>query len=395
MRRIAILATVVVAALSVVGAAQAGVSDGLGPWADYVVANNQGCAYIPPDMTHVQAGPRPSGATRRRRSARPRSPHAGRQQPDPGRDVLQPRLHARPRRARRSSRSGSTTRSATSRARTSRSTCSRSRRSRTRPRWCSVYVSADNVNYFFAGTVTKDGTVALPAQRPGRATSSSSSTRRTRRASRGRRPTPTATTSTASGRSAPRRATSCTGKIEICKALDERHVGQVVPVLAQRRRAVHGQGRPLLRPDHDARQARTASSSSRRTRRPTSRTCTTRPSNRLLIKDLPNRTAIVFVAPGSTAANETMVTFTNQPAGGTFGDLKICKLTESPQYIGPAVQLPRQRRAAVQHRGQRRVRRSVDLVVPPRRHVPGRHEGDRLRGDPGGRRGRLVRLRPG
>ena len=51
MRRFTVLAAVVVAALAVVGAAQAGNPDGLGPWADYVVAHNQGCAFNPPDMT--------------------------------------------------------------------------------------------------------------------------------------------------------------------------------------------------------------------------------------------------------------------------------------------------------------------------------------------------------
>src|SRR6188472_1599152 len=50
MKRFTVLAAVVVAALAVVGAAQAGNPDGLGPWADYVVANNQGCAFNPPDM---------------------------------------------------------------------------------------------------------------------------------------------------------------------------------------------------------------------------------------------------------------------------------------------------------------------------------------------------------
>jgi len=59
-----------------------------------------------------------------------------------------------------------------------------------------------------------------------------------------------------------------------------------------------------------------------------------RPSSRLLSTDLSNRTATVFVAPGSTVSNETQVTFTNEPAGGTVGDLKICKLSSSPSLIG-------------------------------------------------------------
>ncbi len=40
------------------------------------------------------------------------------------------------------------------------------------------------------------------------------------------------------------------------------------------------------------------------------------------------------VPSGSTAANETRVTFVNQPAGGTKGDLKICKLSETPAFWG-------------------------------------------------------------
>jgi hypothetical protein len=59
-----------------------------------------------------------------------------------------------------------------------------------------------------------------------------------------------------------------------------------------------------------------------------------RPSTRLVSLDAPNRTAMVSVIAGSTASNETMVTFTNAPSGGVVGDLKICKLTQAPAYLG-------------------------------------------------------------
>jgi hypothetical protein len=59
---------------------------------------------------------------------------------------------------------------------------------------------------------------------------------------------------------------------------------------------------------------------------------TVRPSLRKLSEDLANRS--VTVTTGATTANETLVTFVNQPAGGNFGTLKICKLTMTPAYLG-------------------------------------------------------------
>jgi hypothetical protein len=58
------------------------------------------------------------------------------------------------------------------------------------------------------------------------------------------------------------------------------------------------------------------------------------PSARLVSQDLVARKAVVSVPVGSTVANETRVTFVNQPAGGNFGDLKICKLSETPAFVG-------------------------------------------------------------
>lgn len=42
----------------------------------------------------------------------------------------------------------------------------------------------------------------------------------------------------------------------------------------------------------------------------------------------------VTVNLGTTTANETLVRFVNQPPGGTSGILKVCKLTQTPAFIG-------------------------------------------------------------
>jgi hypothetical protein len=57
-----------------------------------------------------------------------------------------------------------------------------------------------------------------------------------------------------------------------------------------------------------------------------------RPSQRF--RSLNGNTAVVNVPPGSTAANETRITFINEPGGGATGDLKVCKLSETPAYWG-------------------------------------------------------------
>ena len=75
MRRFTVLAAVVVAALAVVGAAQAGNPDGLGPWADYVVSNHQGCAIIPNDINDLPS--RCAGADRPAGRGRPGGEPAG------------------------------------------------------------------------------------------------------------------------------------------------------------------------------------------------------------------------------------------------------------------------------------------------------------------------------
>src|SRR3954451_9589583 len=59
---------------------------------------------------------------------------------------------------------------------------------------------------------------------------------------------------------------------------------------------------------------------------------TVRPSNRKLSEDLGNRR--VTVTTGASTSSETLVTFVNQPAGGNFAPLKVCKLTETPAFLG-------------------------------------------------------------
>ncbi len=61
---------------------------------------------------------------------------------------------------------------------------------------------------------------------------------------------------------------------------------------------------------------------------------TVRPSARKTSEDLGNRT--VTVQTGASTSSETLVTFVNQPAGGNYGTLKVCKLTETPAYLGRA-----------------------------------------------------------
>jgi len=56
-----------------------------------------------------------------------------------------------------------------------------------------------------------------------------------------------------------------------------------------------------------------------------------RPSVWQVSQSLPGRS--VVVNPG-TSTGSGLVTFTNQPAGGNFGTLKVCKLTQTPSFVG-------------------------------------------------------------
>jgi hypothetical protein len=164
MRRIAIFATIVVAALTAVVAAQAGVSDGLGPWADYVVAHNQGCAYIPPDMTTCQ----PVRAERSDPQAAvgpAESPAGPDNNPIPVGSFYSLGFT--------SAQKGE----AFITLGFDNPVCNQPgldlgiqlyeiTKEPYPPETVHVYASYDNVNYFFAGDVTKDGSVSLPAQVP-------------------------------------------------------------------------------------------------------------------------------------------------------------------------------------------------------------------------------------
>ena len=97
---------------------------------------------------------------------------------------------------------------------------------------------------------------------------------------------------------------------------------------------------------------------------------------------------------GASTSSETLVTFVNQPAGGNYGSLKVCKLTETPGLSGPLVLVPGQRRPDRLDGGQRRLRRSGQLHLPHPGHLPGRLDRQRARADPGGHRGAVDRHRP-
>jgi hypothetical protein len=57
-----------------------------------------------------------------------------------------------------------------------------------------------------------------------------------------------------------------------------------------------------------------------------------RPTIRKQSADLAGRS--VTVTPGASTSTETLVTFVNEPAGGAYGLLKVCKVTETLAYVG-------------------------------------------------------------
>ena len=328
MRRFTVLAAVVVAALAVVGAAQAGNPDGLGPWADYVVAHNQGCAINPPDITTCVSVP-PS-RTDPQAAVGPAESPAG-----PNQNIPVGSFYSL----------GFTDQSTGTAFLTlgfDNPICNQPGTDLavdifeiTQEPYpnevVNVYVSADNVNYVFAGQVIKDGTVSMPASVP--IANFVKLVDATPRA-------PFATTPIiADGYDVDGvRAfnTGCnpgTGKVEICKASTNGMTGKTFQFSINGGAAITVKGGRCSGP------ITTLAGAIRIVELPSDPPSdvvkvTTRPSSRLVLTDLNLRQAIVFVQPGSTAANETLVTFTNQPAGGKYGDLKICKLTESPVYLG-------------------------------------------------------------
>jgi hypothetical protein len=330
MRRITVLAAVVVAALAVVGAANAGLPDGPGPWADYVVSNHQGCAIIPNDFVTCQ--PVRPERTNPQNAVGPAENPPGPDQNVPATIGTFYSLGL----------SGLANGEANITLGFDNPICNGPGadlaidvREVTREPYpdetVKVYVSQDNVNYFFAGTVTKDAAVAMPA-----AVAVANFVKLVDITNPlvfgGQTPDVDgfdldAIRSLCDANNIP------PGKLEICKASTNGMSGKLFQysVAGGAPISVRG-GRcsgPITVPSMTVRIVELPSD-------PPSDLVkvTTRPSNRLVLTDLPNRTAWVYVQPGSTAANETMVTFTNQPAGGKYGDLKICKLTESPVYLG-------------------------------------------------------------
>jgi hypothetical protein len=65
-------------------------------------------------------------------------------------------------------------------------------------------------------------------------------------------------------------------------------------------------------------------------------TVTVTPPNNLVSTDLAHSKVTVNVTSGSTAANETLVRFFNQPQGGTTGLLKVCKVAADASLQGTA-----------------------------------------------------------
>jgi hypothetical protein len=329
MRRITILATVVVAALVIVGAAQAGNPDGLGPWADYVVAHNQGCAYQPNDFTTCLSVP----ASRQDPQAAvgPAESPAGPNQNIPVGSFYSLGFTA-PQTGEASITLGFDNAVCNQPGADLAIDVFEITQEPYPPEKVSVYVSADNIHYAFAGVVTKDGQVAMPASVPianfVKLVDASNKLDFTN--------SPIVADGFDLDGVRALNTSGCgggTGTIEICKASTNGMSGKSFQF------SVNGATPITVRGGRCSGPVTTAAGAVRVTELqsnpPTDVTnVTTRPSNKLVLKDLANRQAIVLVSPGSTAASETLVTFTNQPAGGTFGDLKICKLTETPQYVG-------------------------------------------------------------
>ena len=126
-----------------------------------------------------------------------------------------------------------------------------------------------------------------------------------------------------SSRSVSRRPTACPGGPSV---LD---LGGAVGL---------GQRWPLLGADHGLRAGTSRSPRPCPTRPPT---CTSVDRSSVAPQGEPriSRTATSPSTTGASTSSETLVTFTNQPAGGNYGTLKVCKLTADPGLPRPPVQL--------------------------------------------------------
>ncbi len=331
MKHLAVLAAVVVAALGWAGSALAGTPDGIdGPWADAVVSSNQGCAFIPPDMTTCVSVP-PQRSDPQSALGPAESPTGPNQNipegsffsigfTDPSKGTAQITLEF------------------------DNPICNvpgqdvavdlfEITQEPYPNETVNVFVSSDNSNYVFAGTVSKDGTVGMPASVP--------VANFVRLVDATNRQLFVNTPIIADGYDVDGvRAISTTrcpggdfGKLEVCKSSANGMSGRTFMF------SVNGGPAFSVKGGRCSGAITAVSGANRVVELPSSpptdvTNISTRPSNRLIFADLPNRTGVVFVTPGSTAANETMVTFTNAPAGGTTGDLKLCKLTRRRSTSG-------------------------------------------------------------
>jgi hypothetical protein len=326
-----VLATIV-AALAIVGNAAAGLPDGLGPWADYVVANNQGCAYIPNDFTTCQ-NVRPDRSDPQAAVGPAESPQGPNNNPIPV-GTFYSLGFTSPQRGTAFITLGFDNAICNGPGNDMAILLYEITKEPYPPETVNVYVSQDNVNYVFAGTVTKDGSVGIPASIPFvnfvKLVDVTNPTLFVNQ-------TPDIDGYDLDGVESLQPPTACTGgqtgTLEICKSGANNMYGRTftftvdggTPITVKGGRCTGAFSVPLgaveiveglTNPPTDVADI------------------TVRPSARLLIKDVANRRVVVFVPQGSTGANETMVTFTDQPAGGSVGDLKICKLTSAPTLVG-------------------------------------------------------------
>jgi hypothetical protein len=196
------------------------------------------------------------------------------------------------------------------------------------PESAQVYVSEDGINFVLAGTVTKDASVAMPAgitvAKFVRLVDVSDAARYAGHANADGFDVDGVQ---ALGSSCPQ------GKIEICKAAGNGMTNRPFQFSLNGGTPFTVRGGRCSGPISTTAGLNTVEELESNPATDVS-AITLRPSGRLISQDLANRRVSVKVVPGSTAATESRVTFTNQPAGGNFGDLKICKLSETPSYWG-------------------------------------------------------------
>jgi len=164
MRHLAVLAAVVVAALGWAGSALAGAPDGIaGPWADYVVGANQGCAFRPPDMTTCVSVP-PQRSDPQSAVGPAESP------PGPNQNIPEGSFYSigftDPSRGTAFITLGFDNAICNVPGQDVAVDLFEITQEPYPNEVVNVFVSADNVNYVFAGTVTKEGTVGMPASVP-------------------------------------------------------------------------------------------------------------------------------------------------------------------------------------------------------------------------------------